>query len=634
MTNSFRALSSMLAALPLALLLASPDMAQAAPPQTLSYQGVMTNSGGTPITGTQTVVFSLYSVASGGAASWTETKTVSVANGLFSVTLGDTTPITVPFSSPLYLGVKVGADAEMVPRQPLAASAYAFEATGMDGAGVRGPITARGGPPQANLTSTFVGVSAGAAVTSGFNNAAFGAGALAFNDVGNNNAAIGVGALQNNTSGIANTALGTDALYRNVLGYYNTAIGHRALYGYTSDNNTAIGYDAGYEIFGGQFANGNNNIFIGSKAGSVLDQFTFHSSNILIGHNGVASDTLTTRIGTQGTQTRAFMAGVRGATPALGNALPVGIDAAGQMGTTFSIPGSYVSGPITAVAGSGGTAIGISAGNAGVASGGLNTAVGYQALAAVTSGEWNSTVGYRAGGSVQTGNRNAAIGVGALEANTTGSNNTALGTRALWVATGNNNIGVGNDAGTNIVAGNDNIFIGNSGLNGDTASIRIGANGVHTKAYISGVRGVTTAGAAIPVMVDTVGQLGTVSSSRRVKSDIEDMGDASSVLAQLRPVSFRYTSQVDGARQYGLIAEEVADVAPDLVARTADGGVETVFYQHLTPMLLNEVQKQQRKLVAQANDMQRQAEELAGQRDKVATLERELAEIKKMLLQR
>ncbi len=594
--------------------------ANAAPPQTLSYQGVMTNNGGTPINGAQTVVFSLYSVASGGTASWTETKTVTVANGLFSVTLGDTTPITIPFDSPLFLGVKVAADNEMTPRQPLAASAYAFEAAGIDGAGVRGPITARGGPPQANLTSTFVGVSAGASVTTGIRNAAFGAGAFAANDFGSNNAAFGVAALQNNTFGTGNTAVGPDALNRNSGGFYNTAVGNRALYGYTSDNNTAIGYDAGYEIFGGQFANGSDNIFIGSKAGSLLDIFTFHSANILIGHTGLASDTLTTRIGTQGTQTRAFMAGVRGATPALANPLPVGIDAAGQLGTVFSIPGSYVSGPITAVAGSGGTAIGTSAGNVGVASGGLNSAFGYQALTAATSGEWNSVFGYRAGGSNQTGNKNTAFGVGALEANTVGINNTALGTRSLWNTTGNNNIGVGYDAGTNATAGNDNIFIGNSGANGDTTTIRIGANGTQTRTFLSGVRGVTTVGAAIPVLVDTVGQLGTISSSRRVKSDIADMGDASAVLARLRPVSFRYTAQVDGARQYGLIAEEVADVAPDLVALNADGEVETVFYQHLTPMLLNEYQKQQRALQSQAA--------------KIEALERELAEIKAMLVNR
>ena len=104
---------------------------------------------------------------------------------------------------------------------------------------------------------------------------------------------------------------------------------------------------------------------------------------------------------------------------------------------------------------------------------------------------------------------------------------------------------------------------------------------------------------ALAVVVDSNGQLGTLSSSRAVKDHIADMDAASSALARLRPVTFYYTSDQDPAGrtlQYGLVAEEVAEVAPELVARSADGGIETVYYQFLPPMLLNEWQKQQRTI--------------------------------------
>lgn len=129
----------------------------------------------------------------------------------------------------------------------------------------------------------------------------------------------------------------------------------------------------------------------------------------------------------------------------------------------------------------------------------------------------------------------------------------------------------------------------------------------------------TTATAAIPVLVGTDGQLGTASSSRRVKDDIADMGAASEVLMQLRPVTFHYKSDQNPkgrSLQYGLVAEEVEKVAPGLVARTANGEIETVFYQHLAPMLLNEVQKQQRLI-------ETQTALLAKQTARVAELEQE-----------
>jgi len=128
--------------------------------------------------------------------------------------------------------------------------------------------------------------------------------------------------------------------------------------------------------------------------------------------------------------------------------------------------------------------------------------------------------------------------------------------------------------------------------------------------FAAGVRGVTTANNnAIPVVIDSSGQLGTVNSSRRFKEDIREMGDASRGLMRLRPVTFRYRKPfADGSEpiQYGLIAEEVAEVYPDLVAHSADGQIETVKYQVLDAMLLNEVQRQQKQI----RDLQEQIRKL------------------------
>src|SRR5207247_8768608 len=124
----------------------------------------------------------------------------------------------------------------------------------------------------------------------------------------------------------------------------------------------------------------------------------------------------------------------------------------------------------------------------------------------------------------------------------------------------------------------------------------------HVKFFVGGVRGVTTASNdAVPVLIDSAGQLGTVNSSRRYKEDIHDMGDASRGLLRLRPVTFRYRKAFDdGSKpiQYRLIAEEVAEVYPDLVARSADGQIEAVRYQLLDVMLLNELQRQQAEIQA------------------------------------
>ena len=253
--------------------------------------------------------------------------------------------------------------------------------------------------------------------------------------------------------------------------------------------------------------------------------------------------------------------------------------------------------------------------------GGDNTASGFGALESNTTGFSNTASGAFALNSSTSGDYNTASGAGALFFNTSGSINTASGEGALLNnTTGSNNIAIGYRAGISLSTTDNNIDIGNVGVAGDANTIRIGTALTQTATFIAGIRGVTTANAnAVAVLVDSAGQLGTVSSSRRVKDEIADMGGASHALMKLRPVTFHYNSDTNPegrTLQYGLVAEEVAKVAPGLVARSADGRIETVYYQFLAPMLLNEYQRQQRTIEAQAA-------QLTKQTARVAELERE-----------
>ena len=235
-----------------------------------------------------------------------------------------------------------------------------------------------------------------------------------------------------------------------------------------------------------------------------------------------------------------------------------------------------------------------------------NTATGQGALFTNIIGTDNTANGYLA---LMNSNSdgNTATGAYALQSNTTGGFNTASGSYALSSnTTGGQNIAIGAFSGNN-VTGSHNIHIGSSGLSTDSGTIRIG-DGLQTSFYVWGVRGITTNfNDAIPVVIDSQGQLGTHSSSRRFKEDIADMGDASRDLMRLRPVTYRYKQPfADGSKpiQYGLIAEEVAEVYPDLVAHSADGQIETVKYQVLDSMLLNEAQRQRAEFGAQIQSLQ------------------------------
>jgi hypothetical protein len=219
----------------------------------------------------------------------------------------------------------------------------------------------------------------------------------------------------------------------------------------------------------------------------------------------------------------------------------------------------------------------------------------------------------------------------AVYSDTSGSSNTGNGQGALYSnTTGSNNIGLGFLAGYNPTAGSYNIMIGNQGITADDHIIRIGD--LQTQTFIAGISGVNISG--VPVLVSSSGQLGVASSSRRFKQDIRDMGDATNNLMQLRPVTYRYKKPFeDGAQplQYGLIAEEVAQVYPELVAHSADGQIETVKYQLLDSMLLNEVQKQHVTIAAQKTTIAAQQERIATQDQKIQLLEERLNRLESLL---
>ena len=259
--------------------------------------------------------------------------------------------------------------------------------------------------------------------------------------------------------------------------------------------------------------------------------------------------------------------------------------------------------------------------------GALNTASGSGALRYNTTGFQNTASGDRALRNNTTGYDNTASGAYALRSNTTGTFNTASGIRALYAnTTGQYNTAVGVAAGFYATTGNRNIFLGSGayGVAGEGNTIRIGGPGFQNRTFIAGISGVTVANDA-PVLIDSnTGQLGTVSSSRRFKKQIEDMAEASEKLLDLRPVTFRYKQEpVEGTQplQFGLIAEEVAEVLPDLVVYDEEGQPETVRYHLLSSMLLNELKKQHRQLADQRQSLVLQEDELARLRGRLARLE-------------
>jgi hypothetical protein len=254
-----------------------------------------------------------------------------------------------------------------------------------------------------------------------------------------------------------------------------------------------------------------------------------------------------------------------------------------------------------------------------------NTADGYESLYANTGGFENSATGYKALFSNTGGSANIAYGYGSLYSNTLGINNVATGWEALYATTGSNNIGIGHDAGYNLTSGSNDIDIGNEGVAAESGIIRIGTAGTQTATYIAGIQSSQVTGAA--VYVTASGQLGVLASSERYKTAVTPLGADTDRLDQLRPVSFHLKSDPAGPVQYGLIAEEVAKVYPELVIRDAAGRVQGVRYDELAPMLLNEVQKQRQTIAAQDQRAAAQDAKVGQLAEQLATMQMAVLEL-------
>jgi hypothetical protein len=387
-----------------------------------------------------------------------------------------------------------------------------------------------------------------------------GRGAGNFTMSGHGNTASGADTLAFNTSGGLNTAHGYAALKYNLTGDFNTALGQGALWSNTAgDDNTALGSAT-------LFSNttGTNNTASGS--GALYSNQT--------GHDNTANGYQTlyyNRVGNYNT--------------ALGK------------GSLYSNT-----------------------------SGDANTALGQSALYSNTSGDGNIALGEAALSANSSGHYNIAVGRSALVDNVNGEYNTAIGCYSLeGLQNGTNNIAIGTYAGWDLGYANptggarDNIYIGSLGDPNDNYTIRIGSGAAQT--YISGIRGRLASGGTA-VYIDPYGKLGTLISSRRFKEAIEDMGGRSEVLLSLRPVSFRYKAEMDpqGMPQFGLIAEEVEQVAPELVLRDAQGEIYSVRYEQVNAMLLNEFLKQHRKVEAQDTKIQALEQSVAELKSLVSAL--------------
>jgi hypothetical protein len=396
------------------------------------------------------------------------------------------------------------------------------------------------------------------------------------------NTAAGAYALQSNSSGGGNVAVGFLAMQFNLSGHNNTGVGDSALQGNTTGYyNTAVGSGALLRS-----TTAYNNTGLGLDA---LVYNTTGGNNTATGANALFSNT------TAGENTATGYNALYSNTTGYENT-------ASGSGILYSNTTGY-----------------------------QNTAAGYQALYFNTVGNHNTVSGFQALYSNTNGDSNTASVDSALYSNTTGYHNTAFGEGSLLSnTTGSNNTALGSNAGYNLTHGSNNIDIGNEGVAGESGVIRIGTSNTQISTYIAGVENAKVTGSA--VYITASGQLGVLASSERYKTAIESMGACTERLQELRPVSFHLKSDPRGAVQYGLIAEEVAKVYPELVIRDGSGKIEGVRYDELAPMLLNEVQKQQAIVVTLAAQHEVDAVQLDTQAAKIASLEQKLSGIQAALV--
>ena len=440
-------------------------------------------------------------------------------------------------------------------------------------------------------------------------NTAEGANALFSRTTGTSDTAIGARALYHTTTGTANTALGTDALFKNVVGDSNTAMGAFALHeNFSGSFNIAVGHGAL------AFNQASGNTGMGFKAlNSNIDGY----DNTAVGFNALFSNT--TDGGDSGHSNTAVgvVALFRNTTGSANTA--VGIEALQDNTSGFANTANGADALWHNTTGSD------------------NVATGARALLSNTTGALNTATGDDTLGSNTTGGGNTATGYGALTSNTGGVGNTATGQLALERnTTGEYNITLGYFTGFNLTTGSNNIDIGNIGVAGEANTIRIGnvvgslySDGIvhpaQTRIFIAGINGQTAAGGSA-VYINSNGKLGTLTSSARFKKDVKAMDKASEAVLGLKPVTFRYKEEIDpgGIPQFGLVAEDVEKINPDLVTRGADGKPNSVRYEAVNAMLLNEFLKEHTKVEEQQATIAELKCTLATQQEKFTQQQKQI----------
>jgi len=376
------------------------------------------------------------------------------------------------------------------------------------------------------------------------------------------NTAEGQSALLSLSTGMYNTGVGIYSLLSVTDGNFNTGVGAGTLLVNTASQNTATGAGALLSNSTGA-ANAANGTF-------TLFSNTSGSGNTATGTDALFSNT--TGGGNTATGLSALQANI-----------------GGENNTAIGAAALFLN----------------TAGNS-------NTAVGQGALFSNISGD-NTATGVHALFSNTTGFFNTATGEGALEDNTDGGGNTAIGYFALHNnTTGSGNIAIGVASGVNLTAGDNNIYIGNVGLGGDSNTTRIGIAKTTENTFIDGIHGATIDPAtALIVGVDASGKLGTTASSRRFKDDIKPIDKASEAILSLKPVTFHYKTDAKATPCFGLIAEEVEKVSPELVVHDTDGKPYSVRYDQVNAMLLNEFLKEHKAFVEEQRKVQEQAATVA-----------------------
>jgi uncharacterized coiled-coil protein SlyX len=262
----------------------------------------------------------------------------------------------------------------------------------------------------------------------------------------------------------------------------------------------------------------------------------------------------------------------------------------------------------------------------------FNNAFGRNALLNNVDGDENDALGDDSMEENTTGSQNTAMGDDSLDSNTTGSGNTAMGKEAgNSIIDGNDNVLLGHDAGVGLVHASRNVAI-NSEASGPFLDL-------DDTCFIGSIFGepVSDPGSQAAVFVDQFNVVGIMNSSRRFKHDIQPMDKTSETLYRLKPVTFKYNSDWKDTTQYGLIAEEVAEVNPGLVVRGRDGKVQTVRYEQINTMLLNEFLKEHKKVEAQqatiADLKSMVAQQQKGMEVLTAQLKKQAAQIQKVSAQ-